>query len=151
MIIDYSTSKRQETNYSIIISTTRLDRFNPIIINCEVYNVEYSRAVSIRSIIGDAIEPRKLYAYSISDSEIDTFLDELPDTNFLQFDSEWYYVARGNFRSHQIHRWVNEESIILGVERLEEALQFHESIRRMQRLVIQSFSFKFSDGYHDFV
>lgn len=163
-LIDYSSSSRlgrmiewlcsclyRDDSYCIEIATKKLDDFNPITITCDLVTVEESKFMNLHPKVGEVVGARTVYAYAIPLDKHVAFRDAMNKAvnSVIQYSGRWVYHGVKYHRSRQFRQGIEPDmNIALDAKSLENALQYQENIGRMQRLIIRSFSFNFSDGNH---
>lgn len=163
-LIDYSNSTRlgsmiewlcsclcRTDSYCIEIATKKLDDFTPITITCDLVTVEESKFTNLHPKVGEVVGERTVYAYAIPPDKHVAFRDAMKKAvnSVIDYSGIWVYHGIKYHRSRQFRQGIEPDmNIAIDAKSLENALQYQENIGRMQRLVIRSFSFNFSDGIH---
>ena len=164
-LIDYSNSTRlgsmiewlcsclcRTDSYCIEIVTKKFNTFNPITITCDLVTVDESRFMNLHPKVGEVVGERTVYAYAVPSNKRETFREAMLKNavdSVIHYSGIWVYQGIKHHRSRQFRQGIDPDmKIALEAKSLEHALQYQENIGRMQRLIIRSFSFNFSDGNH---
>lgn len=163
-LIDYSNSTRlgsmiellcsclcRTDSYHIEIATKKINDFNPITITCDLVTVDESRCMNLHPKVGEVIGEQIVYAYAVPSYRLDDFRDAMKTAvnSVIDYSGIWVYHGIKYHRSRQFRQGIEPDmNIAIDAKSLENALQYQENIGRLQRLVIRSFSFNFSDGVH---